>query len=402
MRLFLPRFITHGCLVVLTALTLAACGGGDDDSNSAANSSPAPASVLAASAELGNAFAASLSGAQETPPVTTAAQGSGTVVFNASTREITATVTTVNIVGTAAHIHQAPPGTAGPIVFPLSETGAGSGIWTTKVTLTEQQATTLRAGDFYFNVHSAAFPNGEIRGQIVPQARDTATGTGSGTPSAGTDNGVPTSLFSTANFLAALRGSQEVPPTASPAQGAGTVVIDPVSRQLIAAVTTTGIVATDAHIHEGAPGVSGPIIVPLTASAPGSGVWLAKATLTDAQYNALRAGNLYFNVHSAAFPNGEIRGQILPQQIFIDNLIEANRTGDFTGISGPINNKWPNPASSTTGMTGAGVVDPNAVSSTTGTVRIPGSGSTGMIGGMSNATGSSATGTGSNIGAGIR
>jgi hypothetical protein len=65
--------------------------------------------------------------------------------------------------------------------------------------------------------------------------------------------------------------------------------------------------------------VAGPIIIPLAQTAPGSGTWTASGTLTDAQLALLNAGNYYFNVHSAAFPNGEIRGQIVqpsstPQQ----------------------------------------------------------------------------------------
>jgi hypothetical protein len=120
-------------------------------------------------------------------------------------------------------------------------------------------------------------------------------------------------------FTASLSGAQETPPNSSAATGMGTVTIDPATKAFTANVFTTGIAGTAAHIHDGAPGVAGPIIIPLAETAPGSGTWTASGTLTDAQLALLNAGNYYFNVHSAAFPNGEIRGQIVqpsstPQQ----------------------------------------------------------------------------------------
>jgi hypothetical protein len=65
-----------------------------------------------------------------------------------------------------------------------------------------------------------------------------------------------------------------------------------------------------AHIHLGAPGVAGPIIIPLTLTA--GNVWSVppNAVLTADQMAAFKHGNLYYNAHSVLFPNGEIRGQI--------------------------------------------------------------------------------------------
>jgi hypothetical protein len=66
------------------------------------------------------------------------------------------------------HIHAAAAGIAGPIVFPMVQTAPGGNTWTTSGQLTSAQVATLNASGYYINVHSAAFPNGEIRGQIVP------------------------------------------------------------------------------------------------------------------------------------------------------------------------------------------------------------------------------------------
>ena len=89
-----------------------------------------------------------------------------------------------------------------------------------------------------------------------------------------------------------------------------TFAVDTTNRSMTASITTAGIAGTMAHIHEGAVGVSGPIIFPMTESYAGSGMWSTTVTLTEAQLATLRAGNYYFNVHSAAYPNGDIRGQI--------------------------------------------------------------------------------------------
>lgn len=115
-------------------------------------------------------------------------------------------------------------------------------------------------------------------------------------------------------FSATLNGAQEVPPNASQATGTGIATVDPETRILTATVNTTGIVGLEAHIHEGAPGTNGPVVFPMTQTTAGSGVWVAGVTISEEQLETLRAGNYYFNVHSAQFPNGEIRGQILLDQ----------------------------------------------------------------------------------------
>lgn len=159
----------HGCLAALAAMILASCGGGGGSSGTTDASLRPPASAQTGMLELVDAFAATLTGNQEVPPRPSDATGSGTVVINPATRLMSATLTTMGIAGISTHIHQAPPGMNGPIIFPLSETPPGSGIWTTKATLTEAQYNAFRVGGFYFNVHSAMFVDGEIRGQILAQ-----------------------------------------------------------------------------------------------------------------------------------------------------------------------------------------------------------------------------------------
>ena len=256
-----------------------------------------------------------LTGDQEVPAVATGALGSGSFSLQSPSRQLTGSITLNGMTATVAHVHEGAVGVNGPAIVTLVETSPG--VWTVPsgTVLTEAQAAAFASGGLYVNAHNAAFPNGEIRGQIGREV-----------------------------FNTALSGSQEVPPTPSLATGTGQVVLDPVTRRISARLTVSGMAATMAHIHEGAAGVNGPILVHLTQTAPGSGIWVSApdATFTEAHVAALRAGNLYFNAHSLAFPGGEIRGQIA-------------RTVSFVTLSGA--QEVPPTASVATG-TGTFVVDP--------------------------------------------
>jgi len=109
----------------------------------------------------------------------------------------------------------------------------------------------------------------------------------------------------------ALSGAQEVPAVQTSASGGGTIIIN-ADKSVAGSVTTTGVAGTMAHIHLAPAGKNGPVIVPLTKS--GDNMWSvpAGAKLTDDQYKAYKAGDLYVNVHSAENKGGEIRGQLKP------------------------------------------------------------------------------------------
>jgi CHRD domain len=108
-----------------------------------------------------------------------------------------------------------------------------------------------------------------------------------------------------------LSGAEETPPVTTTASGAGTIKIAD-DKGVSGSIKTQGIEGIAAHIHVGAPGVSGPPIITLEKSADGLWSVPAAAKLTDEQYASFKAGNLYVNVHSQEHKPGEIRAQLKP------------------------------------------------------------------------------------------
>lgn len=108
-----------------------------------------------------------------------------------------------------------------------------------------------------------------------------------------------------------LNGNQEVPPVSTAATGSGTIRVL-MDRSVSGSVMTSGVAGTAAHIHLAAPGENGPVIIPLNRTADNTWSVPASIRLNNTQYEAFRLGNLYVNVHSAANPGGEIRGQLTP------------------------------------------------------------------------------------------
>ncbi len=119
-----------------------------------------------------------------------------------------------------------------------------------------------------------------------------------------------------------LSGSQEVPPVTTSASGTADILISPSKcaaastglwcSAVSGTVTTSGVASTAAHIHQGKAGQNGPPII--TLSKRDDNTWMVPAStyLTDAQYIAYVDGDLYVNVHSAANPGGQVRGQLKP------------------------------------------------------------------------------------------
>lgn len=107
-----------------------------------------------------------------------------------------------------------------------------------------------------------------------------------------------------------LTGDQEVPAVSTAATGSGSLTLDRATGALSGSVTLNGMTASAAHIHQGAAGSNGGVLVNLTETASGTWSVPANTVLTAAQIDSFNAGALYVNAHSTANPSGEIRGQI--------------------------------------------------------------------------------------------
>ncbi len=131
-------------------------------------------------------------------------------------------------------------------------------------------------------------------------------------------------------FEVRLTGDQQVPPVTTAAFGFAEVQLSSDRNTLEFEVVVCNIANVVAsHIHVGAAGTNGPIVIPFfgSPSLPFSSTngcnTLAEGTRTasdlmgsgtwDDFVNALIAGNTYVNVHTTVNPHGEIRGQLVAE-----------------------------------------------------------------------------------------
>ena len=111
-------------------------------------------------------------------------------------------------------------------------------------------------------------------------------------------------------FQATLNGMSEVPPNNSTSTGVATLTYDTVAKVFDIVVTYSGITPTASHIHKGAPGVAGGVVFGFTNPLT-SPITYHSPVLTTVQQNDLYTGQYYVNIHSSAYPDGEIRGQLI-------------------------------------------------------------------------------------------
>jgi len=175
-------------------------------------------------------YPVTLDGAQENPPVTTAAAGTGELEFDDATNKLTGKIDYAGLSGapTAAHIHVGACGANGGVAHALEDPDADG--LEVDVTLTAAQVTQLVAGDLYVNVHTAANGGGEIRGQLYPEgstnkcpAEPTDAGSSGGALDSGTGNGDDTGSSSggSANDASTVRADGGSPPGPLPAEDDG-------------------------------------------------------------------------------------------------------------------------------------------------------------------------------------
>ena len=231
-------------------------------------------------------MAARLSGDQEVPAVSTDALGVASFMLNSTRDEITVNVSVNGLSGpiTGIHVHEAAVGSNGGVVFPFTDFVVGNRIQSTLTGFSAEQLAKFLTGAYYINVHTGDNPGGEIRGQIL--------------------------LETDLTYRADLNGDQEVPAVTTDAIGLATFNYTNVVNALEVNVIVTGLSSpiTAAHLHEGAVGVAGGVVESLVPFIRGNTI--RGVVFPGAYLDALRAGNIYINVHTADNPGGEIRGQL--------------------------------------------------------------------------------------------
>jgi len=249
-----------------------------------------------------------MSGRQEVPPVVSAGSGTATLVLDGARTTITVTVAFSGLTNlTEAHIHVGEIGVDGPIIFSLASGSFSSPLVVTLtaadliprpaqgITSFSDAVVAIQEGRTYVNLHTLAFPDGEIRGQVGP-----------------------------ATLVAQLNGSQQVPPVLTTATGSMTITLNNDQSAMTFTLTTTGLQnITAAQIRAARPGFDGQIIFPL-ATGPFDTPFTD--TLSDADFTPLAeegftsfdeaidsmfGGLTSVDINTLANTEGEIRGQLL-------------------------------------------------------------------------------------------
>jgi CHRD domain/Prealbumin-like fold domain len=239
--------------------------------------------ALAASPGLAQTFVFDLRGTQEVPPAASAAVGGCLGMLDAPGATFTLTCVHTVVGATITHLHRAPAGANGPVVFDLGD--PASPVQATWTGMTPADVADLLAGNVYMNIHTDGRPAGEIRGQVLPRTVDTVT------------------------FTAG--GGQVVPPHATPATASCVADLNEPATSIAVQCTHDLPLPEAAHLHAAPAGANGPVVFtfgsaasPLTGNVPATSELVARFAATL----------LYLDLHAPApseeVPGATIRGQV--------------------------------------------------------------------------------------------
>jgi hypothetical protein len=238
--------------------------------------------AVAPSPSMAQLFVFHLRGDQEVPPVPSPASGGcmGVLDQGAATFDLTCAHNVAS--ATLMHIHRAPAGANGPIVFDLGD--PASPVQATWTAMTPADIADLLAADLYINIHTAGRPDGEIRGQVLERTVDSV------------------------NFTA--DGSQMVPPNASSSTATCVADLDGPATGLAIQCTHDVPSPDTAHVHSAPAGENGPVVFTFASPASPLSETMPMTPLLVADF---AAAFLYLEIHapgSEDVPGDEIRGQI--------------------------------------------------------------------------------------------
>jgi hypothetical protein len=237
-----------------------------------------------------------LSHEQEVPkPLGAGFTGLGFLTLDTDDGRLRGDVSAIGFTPTKAHIHAGKIGQTGGVAlefagnatdatrFSAPEVGLNGSL---NGVLDETQIAAFERGEMYLNMHSAANAAGEVRGQILPDGLTLVR--------------------------APMDSAHEVPAPVGAAGSSGLtlLVVDRASGHAQGFGRVGGFTATAFHIHSGAAGATGPVVIEFAADATEvgkfnlpDGVFLDPTTLADSGF--------YANSHSATNKTGEVRGQIV-------------------------------------------------------------------------------------------
>lgn len=249
---------------------------------------------------------ATINAAQEVPANSSPAAGSAIMLYDvgANTFDLIVSINGLANTASASHIHEAAAGTNGPVVTNLGADAVyrrtGNELRATFRGLTYGgDRRRLIRGEAYFNLHSAQFPGGEIRGQLVPR---------------------PKRLYSTMDVAQEQAAFPNVNLSGLNDFGGAIMFYDPASHTLRLRMSLYNFNNTfsNSHFHAEIPGRSGPVALNLGNNANAGGYSSANGHISGSfdipagniDPYALLVGGLYLNFHSTAFTGGELRGQV--------------------------------------------------------------------------------------------
>ncbi|MEO6901505.1 MAG: CHRD domain-containing protein [Bacteroidia bacterium] len=289
-------------------------------------------------------IAAKLDGAQEVPAVTTNAQGVASLMLNATRDTLCVKVSVTGLSGpiTAVHIHEGDMGIVGGVFKDLLPFVSGNQISTllTGKDISALNISKFLSGKFYINVHTAAHPNGEIRGQL--------------------------NLETDWSFPVMLSGTNEVPAIVTAAYGVGVFNLSKDLSQIKFNVVTQGLsgAITASHLHFGAVGKNGGVNIDLATYIHGNVITGIINAPSKQLIDSLMMSKVYMNVHTAANANGEIRSQLMTSakylyfdaaldsaQVFPKHTLTAAKGAATIKLNTTYDTLWYDIA--TTGLTGA-------------------------------------------------
>jgi hypothetical protein len=284
---------------------------------------------------------ATINQAQENPATGSPATGNAIMFYNVATNtfDLVVSISGMSNTATLSHIHEGAVGVNGGVVTNLG----GEAVYTRSgntLTATFHDVKhlgtplTLLQGGAYYNIHSAQFPGGEVRGQLIARP---------------------------VRLVANMTVAQEQ--AAMPAQaaalapltdfGGAVMVYDPTTNRISLRSSVYNFTNTmnNSHFHEGAPGISGGVVHGLGTN-PNAGIYTNTSGAIQGTFDGpylgdvikLLTGGAYLNYHSTTFGGGELRGQVtlaeeIPSTRFINLSVRGFvGTGEQALITGIVVN----------------------------------------------------------------